>query len=138
MARPMIHSELFIGLGSNLGDRLSHLTAALEAIARLPGTQLVACSSVYETEPVGYLPQDDFLNLVAQVATDFTPEDFLKETSKIESDLGRRRGRPWGPRTIDVDLTIEDQGLDPLSTELVDHQAQISIEALARMIFVDD
>jgi 2-amino-4-hydroxy-6-hydroxymethyldihydropteridine diphosphokinase len=110
----MIYNELFIGLGSNIGDRLSHLTQALEAIARLPDTQLIACSSVYETEPVGYLHQDNFLNLVAEVATDFTPENFLRETRKVESDLGRRRGRTWGPRTIDIDLLY--WGAETIST----------------------
>ncbi|MCG8604065.1 2-amino-4-hydroxy-6-hydroxymethyldihydropteridine diphosphokinase [bacterium] len=113
----MIHNELFIGLGSNLGDRLAHLTRALEAIAHLPDTQLLVCSSVYETEPVGYRSQDDFLNLVAHVATDLGPPDFLRQCWKIESEIGRRRDRTWGPRTIDIDLLY--WGSETISTPLL-------------------
>ena len=100
----MIHKNIFLGLGSNVGDRLVNLESAIEKLNELPGTTILACSSVYESAPLGYLVQNDFLNMVAQVSTKFFPEQFFKNTLKIEDDLGRTRKIRWGPRTIDIDI----------------------------------
>ncbi len=100
----MIHKNIFLGLGSNVGDRLVNLESAIEKLNELPGTTVLACSSVYESAPLGYLAQNDFLNMVARVSTKFSPERFFKDTLKIEHDLGRTRKIRWGPRTIDIDI----------------------------------
>jgi len=90
-----------LSLGSNLGDRLSHLQAALDALsARLP---VVVVSSVYETTPVGGPPQPDFLDAV--VAVDVPAgTDLLGVLRGVEAKGARTRGERWGPRTIDVDV----------------------------------
>lgn len=92
-------TRVFLGLGSNVGDREEHLRSAL---ASLPG--LVATSEVYETDPVGGPDQDRFLNLVAQIDTDLDPHDLLGVCHRIESAAGRVRDVRWGPRTLDVDI----------------------------------
>jgi len=100
----MIQKNIFLGLGSNVGDQLVNLESAIEKLNELPGTTVLACSSVYESAPVGYLAQNDFLNMVARVSTKFSPEQFFKNTLKIEHDLGRTRKIRWGPRTVDIDI----------------------------------
>ena len=97
----------YLGLGSNIGDRSGHLAAA---IAALPGhgVTVVACSSLYETEPVGLvLDQPDFLNACVRIETDLGPEDLLDACKAVEREVGRAAGGPrHGPRVIDVDLLL--------------------------------
>ena len=93
-----------IALGTNLGDRAAHLAAAINAIAALPGTAIVKCSGVYETKPVGYADQPDFLNMVVLVETDRSPRALLGACLGIEAALGRRRTFANAPRVIDLDL----------------------------------
>lgn len=94
----------FLGLGSNIGDRLANLRAARDA---LPVT-VVASSSVYETEPQGeVLDQPDFLNAVIEIETELGPEELLDACKAVERDLGREGGgERHGPRPIDVDLLL--------------------------------
>ncbi len=89
----------FLGLGSNLGDRLAHLRAAVEAIPDVD-----AVSSVYETVPVGGPSQDDYLNLVVRMQTALTARELLEVCRIRESATERVRGVRWGPRTLDVDV----------------------------------
>ena len=99
----------YLGLGSNLGNRLSYLEKAIEMIKKLPLTQVKKISSIYETEPVGFKPQDYFLNCVVEISTDLSPHELLKKLQEIERLLGRNREKEirWGPRTIDTqDLKI--------------------------------
>lgn len=98
----------FLSLGSNLGDRLAHLVAALHALNRADALDLVTQSSVYETEPVGNANQPDYLNMVAEIATALAPLSLLHLTQEIEQDLGRVRGVRWGARTIDIDILCMD------------------------------
>lgn len=91
---------IFLGLGSNIGDRVSNLKDAI----KLLGLPIVAKSSLYETEPVDYLNQPWFLNQVLQCETSFHPLKLLQECQKVEKDLGRTREISKGPRTIDIDL----------------------------------
>src|SRR5215218_5444340 len=93
-----------IGLGANLGDRLATLQAAIERIRDL-GT-VIKISSVYETDPVGYLDQPAFYNLVLLLETNLTPEAVMKELLAIEADLGRVRTFANAPRAIDLDLLL--------------------------------
>src|ERR671932_123834 len=95
-------ATVYLGLGSNLGDRLGALRAALMRLARLGILEQV--SSVYETEPWGVTDQPAFLNLCCRLQTHLAPEALLAETQAIEHQLGRRSGGRWGPRLIDIDL----------------------------------
>ncbi len=93
---------VYLGLGSNLGDREATLKAAIE---RLP-VRVTRVSPIYETKPIDYLDQPWFLNLVVEGETDLTPHDLLAETAQIEKDLGRVRTVAKGPRTVDIDILL--------------------------------
>ena len=94
--------RVFLGLGSNLGDRLRHLR---DAVATLQDVGLVAVSPVYETDPVGGPPgQDSFLNLVVELRTDRSPHELLGVCHRLETAAERVRDERWGPRTLDVDV----------------------------------
>jgi 2-amino-4-hydroxy-6-hydroxymethyldihydropteridine diphosphokinase len=99
-------TRAYLGLGSNLGDRLAHLQRAVDALAATDGIRVVAVSSVYETAPVGGPAQDDFLNAVAAVDTDLAPRDLLDAALGIEQLEDRVRTIRWGPRTLDVDVLL--------------------------------
>lgn len=102
----MKHDTAYIALGSNLGDRAAHLARARDMIAALPGTRIVACSSVEETAPVGPVGQPAFLNQIVAVDTVLTPEELLDALQQIERTGGRERGVRWGARTIDLDIVL--------------------------------
>jgi 2-amino-4-hydroxy-6-hydroxymethyldihydropteridine diphosphokinase len=96
----------YIALGSNLGDRAQTLS---QAIAQLGGLgRVVACSSLYETEPVGYQEQPAFLNAVVALETELGPLTLLRRLLAVEVAMGRdrSRGTPKGPRTLDLDLLL--------------------------------
>ncbi|HEY3216207.1 MAG TPA: 2-amino-4-hydroxy-6-hydroxymethyldihydropteridine diphosphokinase [Candidatus Eisenbacteria bacterium] len=98
--------KVFVGLGSNLGERESQIRLALDDLARLPSTRVVRASSLYDTEPIGEVDQPNFLNAVAQLDTELTARRLLWNLQLIERRLGRVRTRRWGPRTIDLDLLL--------------------------------
>ena len=97
--------KVYLGLGSNLGDRDAMLRAALDALES-PGLHIHRVSPVYETEPMDVPGQHWFLNLVAEAQTDLFPLQLLHRTLKIEAQLGRRRLAPKGPRSIDIDILL--------------------------------
>ncbi|HEY2028027.1 MAG TPA: 2-amino-4-hydroxy-6-hydroxymethyldihydropteridine diphosphokinase [Myxococcales bacterium] len=97
--------EAFIGLGSNLGDRLGNLGLAVDRLAREPGFSFRRVSLAYETEPIGP-PQPRYLNAVAQVGTMLSPRATLQKLHGIEEVLGRVRRERWGSREIDLDLLL--------------------------------
>ena len=98
---------VYVGLGSNLGDREATIRDAVDRIRRLPATSVVRVSSLRETEPVGYEEQPPFVNGVAELETTLEPLDLLDRLLAIERDLGRTRDGPrYGPRTIDLDLLL--------------------------------
>jgi 2-amino-4-hydroxy-6-hydroxymethyldihydropteridine diphosphokinase len=98
----------FVGIGSNLGEPEAQIAAALEQLAAEEGIELVAVSSLRETEPVGYLDQPNFLNGAAWLETELPARELLERLLAIESRLGRVRGQGprFGPRTIDLDLLV--------------------------------
>lgn len=97
----------FIGIGSNLGDRLRWCRAAEERLARLPGTRLVQVSPPIETAPAEGAEGGPFLNGVAEIETDLSPQALLRELLAIEAALGRPRERQRGAaRTLDLDLLL--------------------------------
>jgi 2-amino-4-hydroxy-6-hydroxymethyldihydropteridine diphosphokinase len=96
----------YIALGSNLGDRMGTLRAAVQRLETLGC--ITGVSSLYETEPVGYLEQPAFLNAVVALETALAPVDLLRALLGIERDLGRTRSFPDAPRTLDLDLLLVD------------------------------
>lgn len=99
-------ARAYLGLGSNLGDKVENLREAVRLIDEGPQTQVVAKSSLYATAPVGYLDQDDFVNGVVGIETGLTPEALLALCQSVEQSLRRVRLIRWGPRTIDVDVLL--------------------------------
>ena len=97
-------ARVFLGLGSNLGDRTELLRQARELLAALPGTSISGVSSIYVTAPVGGPEQDDYLNQVVELETSLSPRELLEAVGRIENALGRERLVRWGPRSIDVDI----------------------------------
>lgn len=98
--------KAYLALGSNLGDRKQNLKLAIDYISKLRETELGRISAIYETKPVGFKEQGDFLNMVISVETKLEPLSLLKETQNIENVLQRKREIRWGPRTIDVDILM--------------------------------
>lgn len=97
---------VYIGLGSNLGDRNRNLESARRHLAT-PGTiRILAQSSVMETEPVDVPDQPRFLNQVIKIETCLAPHDLLKALKQAEADLGREKTYPKGPRIIDLDILL--------------------------------
>jgi 2-amino-4-hydroxy-6-hydroxymethyldihydropteridine diphosphokinase len=97
---------VYIALGTNLEPRADHLEKALELFRSLTDVEVKRVSSIYESKPVGYLNQPDFLNLVFEAETDLLPLDLLDRCQSIEQELGRVRTIRFGPRTLDVDIVL--------------------------------
>ena len=96
---------VYLGLGSNVGDRVRHLEAALAKLPA-PGLRIRRISSIYETEPVGFTAQQWFYNLVVEAETELFPMQLLNRIAKIELALGRVRTVRNGPRTLDIDILL--------------------------------
>jgi 2-amino-4-hydroxy-6-hydroxymethyldihydropteridine diphosphokinase len=96
---------VYLGLGSNVGDRERNLATALAQLAA-PDLRVLRVSSTYETEPVDYTDQRWFLNLVAEAETDLFPMQLLARIVKIERAMGRVRTVSKGPRTLDIDILL--------------------------------
>jgi 2-amino-4-hydroxy-6-hydroxymethyldihydropteridine diphosphokinase len=103
-----VTERAFLGLGSNVGDRLANLSRAVGLLCAEDGVRVRRSSRVWETDPVGGPPQPDFLNAVVEVETVLSPRELLAVCHRVESALGRVRDVQWGPRTIDVDLLLFD------------------------------
>ena len=94
-------TRVFLGLGSNLGDRRGYLREAIEALGQ---AGLTAVSPVYETDPVGGPEQERYLNIVVQLDNDMSPRELLELSGRLETAAARVRQERWGPRTLDVDI----------------------------------
>lgn len=103
--------EVYIGLGSNLGDRQALIEEALRRLGDREDIRITAVSPVYETQPVGVVNQPPFLNAAASLGTALSPLDLLNALLDVEASMGRVRERKWGPRTIDVDLLLYGQDI---------------------------
>lgn len=97
-------TKCFISIGSNLGNRQDYITKAIAELERAKGIKLLRSSSIYETDPVGEIPQGKFLNGVLEIETDLTPWALLRQLNAIEELLGRKRGVKDAPRTMDLDI----------------------------------
>lgn len=98
----------YIAIGSNMGDKEANLNSAIELINNSDSIKVVKVSKFYETEPVGYLEQDSFLNGALEIKTLFTPSKLIKFLLEEEKNLKRERIIKWGPRTIDLDVILYD------------------------------
>jgi 2-amino-4-hydroxy-6-hydroxymethyldihydropteridine diphosphokinase len=96
----------YLGIGSNLGDRLARLQGAVDGLVAAPGITVVAASPVYETAPVGGPPQPDYLNAVVAIDTAVSPRELLVLGQRLEAAAQRVRGERWGPRSLDVDILL--------------------------------
>lgn len=101
-------TRAYLGIGSNLGDRLAFLQLAVDRLGAAQGVRVVAVSRVYETDPVGGPVQDDFLNAVVEVDTDLDATELHAVCVDAESAASRVRVERWGPRTLDVDVLLYD------------------------------
>jgi len=100
----MMAEPVFVALGSNLGDRGENLALARDRLGALPGTEVVAASSVEETEPLGDVPQGAYLNQMVLLRTTLSPRELLDACLGIEREAGRVRRERWGPRLLDLDI----------------------------------
>lgn len=96
----------YLGLGSNIGDRISSIRDAISRLAELDDIRIEAISSLYETEPAGYIDQPDFINCVVKIETGYNPYQLLDAVHNIENSMGRIRNIRWGPRIIDIDILL--------------------------------
>ena len=107
----------FVGLGSNLDGPAGQIEAAIASLERIPGTQVTARSSLYQSAPFGPIRQPDYVNAVVRLETRRTPRELLQQMQSIERGQGRKPGERWGPRRIDLDLlvfgdeTVDEDGL---------------------------
>ena len=102
----MCVAVVYIGLGSNLGDRKKNLLRAAGLLEKIPGVKMIKHSTVKETKPVEYLSQPKFLNRIVAIETKMNPYDLLAAIKKIEITLGRKETIPKGPRSIDLDILL--------------------------------
>jgi 2-amino-4-hydroxy-6-hydroxymethyldihydropteridine diphosphokinase len=102
--------HVYIGIGSNLGDRRANALEAIERVKQLPGTKVVRSSSFYESEPHGDA-KTWFVNSAIELDTDLLPNVLLKRLKAIEEAMGRKRvkGKRWGSRIIDLDILLYDE-----------------------------
>jgi 2-amino-4-hydroxy-6-hydroxymethyldihydropteridine diphosphokinase len=128
----------YVGLGANLGDRERTLRAAVDALEEEPGIEVVAVSTLRETEPVGVGAQPCFLNGVAELATALPADELLERLLAVEQRFGRvRRPGEHGPRTLDLDLllygdeVIDEPGLTVPHPRL--HERRFVLEPLAEL-----
>ena len=103
-------NRVYIGIGSNLGDRKANALEAVDRVSKLPGTRVVRASSLYESEPLGDA-KTWFVNSVIEIETDSAPDELLRRLKAIEKAMGRKRvkGKRWGSRVIDLDILLSNQ-----------------------------
>ena len=106
---------VFLGLGSNKGDRDKYIDEAIERISEINGVEVTKKAPVYETEPWGVKDQEFFLNTVIQIETTLPADTLHSELKRIERELGRGSGEKWSEREIDIDLLF--YGEDTIITE---------------------
>ena len=99
-------ARAFVGVGANLGDAAAQVRAAIGALAALPGTRLVAASSLYRTAPLGHADQPDFVNAVVLLETALAPRALLEALQAVEARSGRARSFKDAPRVLDLDLLL--------------------------------
>lgn len=127
----------YIGIGSNMGDKVSNCRRAIEEMDELPACKVTAGSSLYKTEPVGVAEQDWYINCVAQLTTSLDPFQLIKALLSIEHAMGRRRRRKWEARIIDLDILLFGQDIircdDLVIPHPLMHERRFVLEPLAEL-----
>ena len=100
--------RVFLGLGSNVGDRSKFLNQAANELKAVRETKVIWTSSVYETDPYGKVDQPRFLNAIVEIESSLKPLELLAEVKTVESRTGRTPTERWGPREIDIDILLYD------------------------------
>ncbi len=113
--------KAYLGIGTNIGDRMKNLQDSIDSLNLLPLTQVTDVSDVYETDPVGYENQDNFLNIVVEVETELNPHNLLGAALGVEAGLGRVRTIKNGPRIIDIDLLLYEKEITESETLILPH-----------------
>lgn len=101
-------AEVFLSLGSNLGDRLGYISSAIKEIQNLKEIRIIKFSSIYKTQPWGNEQQNEFLNTVLKIYTKLKPAELLRKLKTIEKILGRKNNGKWESREIDIDILFYD------------------------------
>ncbi|CAH0532636.1 2-amino-4-hydroxy-6-hydroxymethyldihydropteridinepyrophosphokinase [Vibrio stylophorae] len=105
-------AQVYIAIGSNQADPMAQARQAIQALASLPASRLLAVSSLYGSKPMGPQDQPDYINAVALIETALAPLALLDATQAIELSQGRvRKDERWGPRTLDLDILLYDQAI---------------------------
>lgn len=125
-------SKAYLGIGTNIGDREENLKSALNALNLLPMTKVTAVSKVYETEPVGFANQEDFLNIAVEIETELTAQNILGASLGIEAGLGRIRNIKNGPRIIDIDLLLYEEEKHNTTSLILPHPRMFEREFVLR------
>ena len=102
----MREEVIYLGFGSNLGDKVNNCLGALKELSTSAQNYVRAVSSLYKTEPIGYVEQDWFINCVAELITPLSPRSLHQYLQGIEKRMGRKKTFQWGPRTIDLDILL--------------------------------
>ncbi len=105
----------YLGFGSNLGEKMENISEAVRRVSEIGGVELLRTAEYLETEPVGCIDQDDFLNTAAEITTTLDPYELLEHLKRIETEMGRVKEQNWGPRVIDIDILFF--GKDIIVTE---------------------
>ena len=113
--------KVYLGMGSNMGDKEGNINAALNIINQSSHTKLVKCSKLITTEPWGYTDQEEFMNGACEIKTLLSPKELVKFLLQIESDLKRERIIKWGPRTLDLDVLLYDDLISDEEEILIPH-----------------
>ena len=131
-------SHVFIGVGSNEGDRLAQISRAIRSLGKVPGVQVVQMATILETEPVGGPPQGPYLNTVVEVETALEPDVLLRALQDIERQGGRQPAKErWAPRPVDLDILLYDQRVMQESLLTIPHprmhERRFVLEPLAQL-----
>ena len=133
----MQSTRTYIGIGSNLGDKLLNCRLSIDKINQLPGCHVTACSALFKTEPEGVTGQDWYTNCVAQVITTQHPCHLLEDLMGIESDMGRIRKKRWEARIIDLDILLFGQEILEYDNLVIPHpllhKRRFVLEPLAQL-----
>ncbi len=102
----MKETKAYLGLGSNIGDRMAYLREAVDKLSSTEQIRIDKISPVYQTEPIGYVAQEDFYNMVVEIVTNLSPMHLLEACMRIEREMGRAESVHKGPRIIDIDILL--------------------------------
>ncbi len=99
-------NKIYLGLGTNIGDKENNLKKTVSEFYKNKDFFNIKISSVYETRPYGEIEQENFLNAVLYLETNYTPEEIFIYTKNLEKKIGRKKRKIWGPREIDIDILL--------------------------------